>query len=1400
MTLTAPRSRRGGFVLVLAILAALVAVSGALLLGNNAQAQLPDTTVELDQAPDSPTPGTVAPGGAVTYEAEAILTLGLSGTDELTIEVDFDTDLGNPVVTCTPAADASAVVGTTQAYCNWDDPVGAGTYETQVDGIATDDLAAPSGRVCADTNGDNDCDEETGTDEIAMDDDSPADTGALTLDASGLATLDPASATNPPGTSHVLTATLQAAVNCASGDAADPTDNETDVTCDASDVALSCAGGSVDSVVVTNSGIGVVTTVTITISNDGTEETCTVTLSLVANSGNDVPGDDVPFTVDAEKEYTLAAIAGELRHLDEPDPATEDAFGDYADGGLLIEMDDPDDAIGSFHQACIVNVLDPASPGLTNADAPDITWDIEPIIGASPVAASVTEVAGPNGEACVRWGSAYTGAQQITATWDNGVAPAVTFYWDSYCVEGDTCYDADDGSTTDVVPLELVKEWNTIDYTKIVAADGDVGDTLDDNTGQLDLNPSTQRDATLHQNANVDGTTVDVEGVLIIGPAGFGHVDADGTSFVEYVFGAHNDAGGFYSGPVDGVEQTFSVSGDCGSVRLEDPVTGNVIILSPGDEQTLLSSDKGIGFEVVPNDNGAIETTPANADCDPSSSLTVSIHSEEHELFRSPPAVVLDPDEEITVHWTVGPPTNKQPILLWAGMRYVLEHDWSDANGDCPWGENFLVRYTIQTGNGALVSDLGDGIAFGPDFMIVEVGGVSAQTAGGQGSNPDGANTDCISRVVYESQDEGEQDIVAHVVEPLCPLLDNFGSVGEFEYAGCDFTVVSQQVPFLLYYMKFESVTLGIVPGSRTGHNDGDFDPDTEPVWDPTNDVTDYTANVSADVLARVKVRGWLVRNNCPVRDAGEDSNGSFLPENRCIFPDDWEHIAGGVLAEEFRPNYDIMNAPDSSYNCTGANYLTCNSSQAPGVVGSTVTGHNPVRGPFSLLDGPNPGDSVAPNVTGGFRETWLHDGDVDEWDAPMPPALIRFLLTGSGFLRAADKKSVYDNGENPFYETHIPAEPWITPINEDLSGYQWNTWGIGSKSGPYVFWTSLADHSAEVISCPGATPCAGSGVATGGYKMTRVYTDNHGEAMTYVNGDADLTWADCDLNTPVPAYNISQLSGYYCEQGDVVGNSTLDAVADYPDKRKHQPIASEEVTITWTWGGIKNVTIEPGAGDGFNYVVFHVSDRDGFCDLTTSLHPVLGELVEFTIDSPNGIIFPDSNGIEAQGPPVTVSASKKFASTHTFAVSATECQAWIHVSESQELPVDVIIRAFDPEGTVTFDVLINEPPEPTPTPSPTPAPPPDLWGDIDCDGDVDSVDALGGLRYVAGFFVNQTGPCSDVGSSVDVDGNTEIFGDWDCDGDVDAVDALQILLWVAGLDGDQTPPCPDIGSGVTIT
>jgi hypothetical protein len=81
------------------------------------------------------------------------------------------------------------------------------------------------------------------------------------------------------------------------------------------------------------------------------------------------------------------------------------------------------------------------------------------------------------------------------------------------------------------------------------------------------------------------------------------------------------------------------------------------------------------------------------------------------------------------------------------------------------------------------------------------------------------------------------------------------------------------------------------------------------------------------------------------------------------------------------------------------------------------------------------------------------------------------------------------------------------------------------------------------------------------------------------------------------------------------------------------------------------------------------------------------------------------------------------------------------------------------------------------------------VQGDVDCDGDVDSVDSLKGLRHVAGLSVSQNEPCPAIGSEV-----ASLFGDVDCDDDVDSVDSLKILRSVAGLSVSQIEPCPDIG------
>jgi hypothetical protein len=977
-------------------------------------------------------------------------------------------------------------------------------------------------------------------------------------------------------------------------------------------------------------------------------------------------------------------------------------------------------------------------------------------------------------EPCVSWRVGDVGVEQlITAQYDptgedifsNGIRITDG-------PQGGDCMNVDGENGGDEFgPCQvLIKEWNSIDSTVLVQ-----------NTGSRDGNDcvAPSGDNATCANANLDGETITVEGISNLD----GFVDpsvSDTVELVDYVLGGHSPN---YDGPIDGAEQELTVTGDCGTVTTEDPLDAdNEIVVSPGEDPVLYpaNSDKGLGISISPTDEETDAFNCVDGEC-----IQISISTVESSLFDS-----NDPDtaadESIEVCYISGPGPEKQPMLAWVGQRVVLSHNWSDpADGSCPWytdnteEPDFFVRYLIQAPSpGALSNVPGHevAVATGPDYIIVPVT----------------VEDDCISHVIYESQNQGRVDVTAHVVE----------------VNGDDYSVVSPEYDFWYYYMKIEDVTLGIVPGARSDHNAGSF-------TSSGTDVTTVTENVSADELLRVTVRGWVLADNCPVKDAGADINGLLLPANRCTFPTDWAQVVGD----------------DDQFDILGASPSSCSN----------------VAGPFSLLNGLPPqncdDDSDAPhwgpdgidaddwNDDGGFRRSVFSNGSVGSEDAPMPPALITLNLEGSGFLHGADKDDIY-SASNQYFDTHIPAEPQILVSG---SGYQWHTWnGSGDRSGLYEFWTSLAGTGNAIVSCPGDSvgdspeSCVG-GVDTGGYDMIQIYSDNHGEAMAWVNGDANLTFDECDDN--LAAHAIVLLSGHYCEAGDTVGTTTVTANADYPDKKPHQDVdAGQEVTITWEWGGEKDIEVvdDPADATGqFNYVVIRITDRDGGCSENNSLHPVLGETINFTIDSQDaGIIFDDANG-NASALGDTPNGSKQ-ATVVTFDADDPEwgalddqteppsdrisfdptedvCEAWIHISESNLNQVNVVVVAFDPEGTVTFDTNdIN--PTPTPSPVPTEEPPFTItvaWGNTDCSTDgIKARDSQAILkRVLEQTELSQDQPCPSIGQMVVIDDVTYQWGNFDCSADgIRARDSQAILKNVLIQTAlSQTESCPDVGSQVVL-
>ncbi len=869
---------------------------------------------------------------------------------------------------------------------------------------------------------------------------------------------------------------------------------------------------------------------------------------------------------------------------------------------------------------------------------------------------------------------------------------------------GSLMYDA--GGAVDApeyVPAPLIKEWNVLEPTVIRTGTSETSTDVTDGSATQGVVWDDYREE---------------------------YVSITSTVIYEHVHGSHNDGSpGGWHGEIIGAQVTIIAGGTCGVVQIDGPLLANgnpdfaigTQYLNPGQSITLIST--GVPFKISIFANNCYN---GNGDY-----TTVTIMTAyDNDLGSTQPG---GDTETYRVDYVATPPTNKQPLLAWAGQRVVLEHDWHSPDNECRWrsidevltngdgeDEEFIVQYVKQNGPGSFTSGVW-GDVYEEDTQIEANNAWVLVDDGDEGDDDSDSSEGCISRVIYESQDPGEVDVVAFVVNCMNISIEDGCDDSDDEDPGA----ISQQVPFLIYFMKIEDVKVGIVPGTFNAHNNGSDKgavfSNANP-WNTATDVTSQTSNVSADVLIRARVRGWFVNSNPSGRAAipgNPDLGLDGRPADRWIMPDDWRTLAGGVLAEEFRPNYDIMFAPDSGFACTttsstGVVSLTpesCLSAVGQGINAvKTLPGirHSYVQGPFSLLDDATPflgstttfAPSHAPRNDGSgdndnTRNTILPDGRVDRWDAPMPPALMTFRLTGSGFLVAAPKANVYSAGTNAFYTSNIPAEPGIRKLNSDGSGYLISSWDLGT---PYAFWSAVKTGSA-VYSAAGAdaakTTASASKVATGGWTQIGVYSDNHGESMVIVNGDAGLTLSGCSDAASKTNNGIVSLTGAFCEKNDAVGSSTVNAVADYPDKRKHAPVLSNDVTVNWTWGGIKQVDIVDGEAPLFKYIVFTVTDRDGFCTVpagATSLHPVNGEAPDFAIDAGEGRIILTSNGAPtsrstALGVPVYDTAATGEARDKG---SAVGCQAWIKVSNSLLGVLNVLIIAYDPEGTVTFDRIVD--------------------------------------------------------------------------------------------------------------
>jgi len=497
------------------------------------------------------------------------------------------------------------------------------------------------------------------------------------------------------------------------------------------------------------------------------------------------------------------------------------------------------------------------------------------------------------------------------------------------------------------------------------------------------------------------------------------------------------------------------------------------------------------------------------------------------------------------------------PQVRWAGEKAILEADFGTVSPT----EN-VVKFSLGNESNGELSAVAE-------YANDEYNLTNTTQTVWVGPDP---NTGSMFPVAVEAQKEGKVVVDATL----------------YALTGNDMMVMVSQQSFTVYFLQFNSLVLTDVIGKRVAtdeagniisHKAGLWT--EENPWDETedweykysDDPTDPnynaemhdndTRNVSSDALLRARVTGWFGKDETdnPAGTVTVDENGRTinLPEGRYILPDDWDLLAGSFKT---RPHWDIMCAPDSlvlGLTPWGPYYAGF------GTPTAALVAAPPVCGPFSpsLEVMTNTGWSNAVTSTDPVRpfKTVVPDGALDKWDAPMPPAKIIFEILDDptdemdalGYFKDAFKGTVYYMANtdpvtstmlpllftNPFYFACIPAHEYI-PTTAANGWYDWDTFGRdGDAYGPYPFW-QIMDPVQDVDGFP---------------TEVEVYSDNHGEAMVYLNGDYNLP-------------NVLVENGMDINYGTTVGTTTVQAIADYPYYRNLQAIYSETVKKTWTWGG----------------------------------------------------------------------------------------------------------------------------------------------------------------------------------------------------------------------------------------
>jgi len=283
----------------------------------------------------------------------------------------------------------------------------------------------------------------------------------------------------------------------------------------------------------------------------------------------------------------------------------------------------------------------------------------------------------------------------------------------------------------------------------------------------------------------------------------------------------------------------------------------------------------------------------------------------------------------------------------------------------------------------------------------------------------------------------------------------------------------------------------------------------------------------------------------------------------------------------------------------------------------------------------------------------------------------------------------------------NCPAKSNATQVDTDLDGY-----GDACDANPSLPWWAVPP-----VPYPFWTITGQTGAPYPYY--IEFYTDNRGEGMFFANGDYNLSFDDCRTDPVSGAPD--------CSPGDVVGESNITVIGDYPYFRKHSAVQSNPVLESWEWGGFKTVTAERLDANHIA-IIAHLKDRDGYCKyqvksdptasngvtFSPSLNPVQGEEIEFILNTPIGSIIDVSPNALYNAPHTPLGTARVIGLADGVIINRSdavalaedervldfygearpvreddECQAWIVIEHPATEDPDVSIIFHDPEGVI---------------------------------------------------------------------------------------------------------------------